>query len=148
MTPERSRLLVRRKDDHLLCGMRDCGAKIALVSKPIDLDDGDGPLQRVYFERGWWPRFSDNIWVLTRHAERRVRRGLPPDYSRPAKWASGRKILGIKLEWSPAEVVCPSCDSRQWIDCAVLGASISPRREIEVVRGSGRRPDPGLLILS
>jgi len=115
----------------ILCGVKDCGCELAFFQLESRADELRGRYIHpddsiiMLFGAGWAQRADDGVWVLTRHAQRRVRRGQKPaNRARPR-----RKTLGISFKTDtvgfqpntlPAEAICPDCGFRQTLDPDVL----------------------------
>ena len=69
-------------EERVLCGVLDCGARIADIYRPTPydieevLEAGEEALPNLYFPPGW-ARREDGVWTLARYAMKRHRRGSP-----------------------------------------------------------------------
>src|SRR5690606_3604553 len=58
---------------------------------------------------GGEPRKKDDVWALTRYAQRQKAGGFERAYRREATWTSGRPSKGSLVNDLPARAVCSRC---------------------------------------
>ncbi len=103
-------LRLDRERTHLLCGVRDCGARIARIHG----ETGLGGPQHICLKPGY-RRQPDDTFQMTAHAQARIRRGLPP---RPQGRAFGPEhdpvspgLAGVVPCCLPVRVRCWRCST-------------------------------------
>jgi hypothetical protein len=90
------------------------------------------PMGKVlYFPASWSHDASTGRWHMSRRASDRVKRGAQPRARRPPLPEPGTTTAAAPLverrrspDAYPAEVECPKCELRQWIDAARLGGLV------------------------
>jgi hypothetical protein len=128
-------LLARRskKRDTVVCGRLDCGATLAYVVLGHARNPEGRGLARLWIPGGWILGERDEVWRLTEHAKKRIKRGQPPAYRRrPGDWTRRQaaeqrpayegfgRIWGRYLNELPTWIECPRCGWIQTLDPRTL----------------------------
>src|SRR5262245_33454897 len=98
----------------IVCGMRDCGARIAKIHERHVQGE---TTRHALLGPGWRWGKQDNLWRLTAHAARRVRRGQQPRDRRPL--ALGSRPVGSEddpggsQDWTNFEPIADSVLSEE-----------------------------------
>ena len=109
-------------EERVLCGVLDCGARIADIYRPTPydieeaLEAGEEALPNLYFPPGW-ARREDGVWTLARYAMKRHRRGSTLKFRR----APHEPAVDGPIEMLPVRAKCSACGSINTLSEHALG---------------------------
>ena len=135
---------------YVLCGLTDCGARLAYVGhKPLPETEDEpilgGPEGLVQFLEGWAPGHRDGVWSFSKYARRRRRAGRSVKLrSWPTGGGAARTSDVMDDFYEPLLVKgkCPECGFVNLIAEEQVGVGFLLLRPADPVDGSGNQREP------
>ena len=132
------------KGTHVVCGIEACGARLATVFKPTAYELAEfgktmNVLAHVHFLPGWAPR-NDGLWVFSRYAKLRRRRGQTVKVRRyPVDNGiiTGNDVMDSDFDLLPGKAKCSECGFVNLLTEQALGVRLIARIPASPVKASG-----------
>ena len=126
--PSEPVLLARlaRDRERVLCGVLDCGGKLADIYRPTPYDieeaheAGEELWDNLYFQPGWAPR-DDGVWAFSKYAMKHYRKGGTIKFRRtPPEVLGFDEVSEGPIETLPVRAKCSKCDFTNTLSRDVL----------------------------